>query len=215
MAAADQSSGKARAWQRMLSGRRLDLLDPSPLDVEIEDIAHGLARVARWNGQTIGEHAFSVAQHSLLVEKIFNRLVPDASVEWQILTLLHDAPEYVIGDMISPFKSVVGGGYKTVEKRLETAVHLRFGLPPHASRELKDRIKKADTVAAFFEATELAGFSIAEAQKFFGLPRGITRDMFDIIPLPSTEAQKRFVERFEAIEAMRVVKTGNAAGGVK
>ncbi len=215
MAAADQSSGKARAWQRMLSGRRLDLLDPSPLDVEIEDIAHGLARVARWNGQTIGEHAFSVAQHSLLVEKIFNRLVPDASVEWQILTLLHDAPEYVIGDMISPFKSVVGGGYKTVEKRLEAAVHLRFGLPPHASRELKDRIKKADTVAAFFEATELAGFSIAEAQKFFGLPRGITRDMFDIIPLPSTEAQKRFVERFEAIEAMRVVKTGNAAGGVK
>lgn len=204
-----------RAWQRMLSGRRLDLLDPSPLDVEIADIAHGLARVARWNGQTRGDHAFSVAQHSLIVENIFCRMCVNATPDDMQMALLHDAPEYVIGDMISPFKSVVGGGYKTVEKRLEAAVHLRFGLPPHASRELKDRIKKADTVAAFFEATELAGFSIAEAQKFFGLPRGITRDMFDIIPLPSTEAQKRFVERFEAIEAMRVVKTGNAAGGVK
>lgn len=204
-----------RAWQRMLSGRRLDLLDPSPLDVEIADIAHGLARVARWNGQTRGDHAFSVAQHSLIVENIFCRICANATPDDMQMALLHDAPEYVIGDMISPFKSVVGGGYKTVEKRLEAAVHLRFGLPPHASRELKDRIKKADTVAAFFEATELAGFSIAEAQKFFGLPRGITRDMFDIIPLPSTEAQERFVERFEAIEAMRVVKTGNAAGGVK
>jgi len=199
----------------MLSGRRLDLLDPSPLDIEIEDIAHGLARVARWNGQTHGDCAFSVAQHCVMVEEIAAMVEPALDRMWRLAALLHDAPEYVIGDMISPFKSVVGGGYKTVEKRLEAAVHLRFGLPPHASRELKDRIKKADTVAAFFEATELAGFSIAEAQKFFGLPRGITRDMFDIIPLPSTEAQKRFVERFEAIEAMRVVKTGNAAGGVK
>ena len=199
-----------RAFQRMLSGRRLDLLDPSPLDVEIEDIAHGLARVARWNGQTTGAQIFSVAQHSVLVESIAADLDPGMPARWRMMALLHDAPEYVIGDMISPFKSVVGGGYKTVEKRLEAAVHLRFGLPPHASRELKDRIKKADTVAAFFEATELAGFSTAEAQKFFGLPRGITRDMFDMTPLPSTEAQKQFIERFEAIEAMRAVKTGSA-----
>lgn len=192
-----------RAWQRMLSGRRLDLLDPSPLDVELADIAHGLARVARWNGQTRGDHAFSVAQHSLIVESIFCRLNASASPNDMLMALLHDAPEYVIGDMISPFKSVVGGGYKSVEKRLEAAVHLRFSLPPHASRELKDRIKKADTVAAFFEATELAGFSLAEAQKFFGLPRGISRDMIEIEPVPALEAQSRFMERFEAIEALR------------
>lgn len=198
-----------RAWQRMLSGRRLDLLDPSPLDVEIADIAHGLARVARWNGQTRGDHAFSVAQHCLIVEAIFCRLYPDATPAERQMALLHDAPEYVIGDMISPFKSVVGGGYKTVEKRLEAAVHLRFGLPPHASRALKDRIKKSDTVAAFFEATGLAGFSAAEAQKFFGLPRGITRDMFDMTPLPSTEAQRLFIERFEAIEAIRETGHGD------
>ncbi len=192
-----------RAWQRMLSGRRLDLLDPSPLDVELADIAHGLARVARWNGQTRGDQAFSVAQHSLIVEAIFCRMDAAATPEHMLMALLHDAPEYVIGDMISPFKSVVGGGYKSVEKRLEAAVHLRFGLPPHASRELKDRIKKADTVTAYFEATELAGFSMAEAQKFFGLPRGITKDMIDIEPMSALEAQGRFVQRFEAIELLR------------
>ncbi len=192
-----------RAWQRMLSGRRLDLLDPSPLDVELADIAHGLARVARWNGQTRGDHAFSVAQHSLIVDTIFCHLNASASPDDMLMALLHDAPEYVIGDMISPFKSVVGGGYKSVEARLEAAIHLRFSLPPHPTRELKDRIKKADTVAAFFEATELAGFSLAEAQKFFGLPRGISRDMIAIDPVPALEAQRRFIERFEAIEALR------------
>jgi 5'-deoxynucleotidase YfbR-like HD superfamily hydrolase len=171
----------------MLSGRRLDLLDPSPLDVEIGDIAHGLARVARWNGQTSGEHAFSVAQHCLVVEAIFCRLGATTADE-QLVALLHDAPEYVIGDMISPFKSVVGGGYKAVE---------------HPSPELKDRIKKADTIAAYFEATLLAGFSRDEAKKFFGQPRGITQDMLPIDPMPVMEAQRLFCERFDAIEAAR------------
>lgn len=191
-----------RAWQRMLSGRRLDLLDPSPLDVELSDIAHGLARVARWNGQTSGDHAFSVAQHSLVVEDIFRRF-NEATPDECLIALLHDAPEYVIGDMISPFKSVVGGGYKLVEKRLEAAVHLRFGLPPHPARDLKDKIKKADTIAAYFEATLLAGFTSAEAQKFFGQPRGITKDMLTIEPMPAVEAQRLFSERFDAIEVMR------------
>ncbi|MQW88461.1 YfbR-like 5'-deoxynucleotidase [Sinorhizobium saheli] len=192
----------ARAWQRMLSGRRLDLLDPSPLDVELTDIAHGLARVARWNGQTAGNHAFSVAQHSLLVEDIFRR-TNRCNAEDCLMALLHDAPEYVIGDMISPFKAVVGGGYKTVEKRLESAVHLRFGLPPHTPRELKERIKKADRVAAYFEATELAGFSAEEARKFFGQPRGITRETLLIDPLPAIEAQRLFAARFDALETER------------
>jgi 5'-deoxynucleotidase YfbR-like HD superfamily hydrolase len=186
----------------MLSGRRLDLLDPSPLDVEISDIAHGLARVARWNGQTEGDHAFSVAQHSLVVEQIFC-LICDATPDEQMAALLHDAPEYVIGDMISPFKSVVGGGYKAVEKRLEAAIHVRFGLPPHATRELKDRIKKADQIAAYFEATLLAGFTASEAEKFFGRPRGITRDVLMIDPLPAIEAQRLFSARFDALEAAR------------
>ncbi|OHV72284.1 YfbR-like 5'-deoxynucleotidase [Ensifer sp. LCM 4579] len=193
----------ARAWQRMLSGRRLDLLDPSPLDVELADIAHGLARVARWNGQTTGDHAFSVAQHSLLVEEIFRR-TNRCNADDCLMALLHDAPEYVIGDMISPFKAVVGGGYKAVENRLESAVHLRFGLPAHTPRELKDRIKKADRVAAYFEATEIAGFSPEEARKFFGQPRGITRETLLIDPLPAIEAQRLFSARFGAIEAERV-----------
>ena len=187
----------------MLSGRRLDLLDPSPLDVELADIAHGLARVARWNGQTRGDHAFSVAQHSLIVEAIFCHLNASASPDDMLMALLHDAPEYVIGDMISPFKAVVGGGYKTVEKRLEAAVHLRFGLPPVTPAAVKAKIKKADQVAAFFEATELAGFSHAEAVKFFGAPRGITLDMIDITPVPALEAQRLFSARFEALERER------------
>jgi 5'-deoxynucleotidase YfbR-like HD superfamily hydrolase len=186
----------------MLSGRRLDLLDPSPLDVEISDIAHGLARVARWNGQTRGDHAFSVAQHCLVVEEVFRRCT-DSDCQNLMMALLHDAPEYVIGDMISPFKSVVGGGYKTVEHRLEAAIHLRFGLPAHPGQELKTQIKKADTVAAFFEATELAGFSVEEARKFFGQPRGITRDMLMLEPMPALEAQSRFLKRFAELDAER------------
>lgn len=192
-----------RAWQRMLSGRRLDLLDPSPLDVEIADIAHGLARVARWNGQTHGEHAFSVAQHCLVVEEIFRRAQPAASPVALQMALLHDAPEYVIGDMISPFKSVVGGGYKTVEHRLEAAIHLRFGLPAHPTKDLKTQIKKADTVSAYFEATELAGFTAAEASKIFGQPRGITLNMLPMQPMPAVEAQRLFLQRFHAIETLR------------
>ncbi len=157
-----------RAWQRMLSGRRLDLLDPTPVDIEIEDIAHGLAFVARWNGQTMGDYPYSVAEHSLLVESIFGRIAPKATPQQRMTALLHDAPEYVIGDMISPVKTAVGPGYKELDKRLEAAIHLRFGLPAETPPALKRQIKKADNVSAWLEATQLAGFTPAEANKFFG-----------------------------------------------
>jgi 5'-deoxynucleotidase YfbR-like HD superfamily hydrolase len=200
---ADRVGAPARAWQRMLSGRRLDLLDPSPLDVEISDIAHGLARVARWNGQTKGDHAFSVAQHSLLVEEIFSTLCKDVRPETQLAALLHDAPEYVIGDMISPFKSVVGGGYKSCEQRLQHAIHLRFSLPATLPEKLRQDIKRADQIAAYFEATELAGFSVPEATQFFGRPRGITVDRFDLSPRPAKNVQSTFLKRFATIEHSR------------
>ena len=200
---ADKVGAPPRAWQRMLSGRRLDLLDPSPLDLEISDIAHGLARVSRWNGQTGGDHAFSVAQHSLLVEAIFSQLSKNPSPDEQLAALLHDAPEYVIGDMISPFKAVVGGGYKQVELRLQHAIHVRFSLAPEIGERLKKQIKRADQVAAYFEATQLAGFSVQEATKFFGRPRGISLDGFDLACRPAKTAQAAFLKRFEAIEHMR------------
>jgi 5'-deoxynucleotidase YfbR-like HD superfamily hydrolase len=201
--AADRAGAPARAWQRMLSGRRLDLLDPSPLDVEISDIAHGLARVARWNGQTSGEHAFSVAQHSLLVEALFADIQPEASADARLAALLHDAPEYVIGDMISPFKSVMGGSYKDCEFRLQRAIHLRFSLPPELSPGLRKEIKRADQIAAYFEATLLAGFSTAEATEFFGRPRGFNADRFDFTPRSVVWAQNAFLKRFSAIEGLR------------
>ena len=168
-----------RAWQRMLSGRILDLLDPTPMDIEIEDIAHGLAFVARWNGQTRGDYAYSVAEHSLLVEEIFARLNPDAPAKWRLAALLHDAPEYVIGDMISPVKAAVGPGYGLLDERLTAAVHLRFGLPSVIPAPVKKRIKQADKISAWLEATQIAGFTMGEADKFFGTPdptlaRGLT-----------------------------------------
>jgi uncharacterized protein len=184
----------------MLSGRRLDLLDPSPLDIEIDDIAHGLARVARWNGQTIGAHSFSVAQHCLLVEAIASHLNPDWPKDWRLMALLHDAPEYVIGDMISPFKVVMGDAYKSVELRLLTAIHLRFGLPAVTPAILLRKTKDADKIAAFFEATELAGFEREEALKFFGRPQALPREVMDLLKPLSTElAQERFVARFREL----------------
>lgn len=191
-----------RAWQRMLSGRRLDLLDPSALDIEIEDIAHGLARVARWNGQTRGAHSFSVAQHSLLVEAIADHLDPDCTNAVRLMALLHDAPEYVIGDMISPFKAVMGDAYKGVELRLLSAIHLRFGLPAATPAALRRRIKSADMIAAFLEATELAGFSREEALQFFGRPQALPRAVLAWLdPLDTEAAQTAFLQRFAALSA--------------
>ena len=199
----DRTGAPARAWQRMLSGRRLDLLDPSPLDIEISDIAQGLARVARWNGQTAGDHAYSVAQHSLLVEHIFALQTAEATPEDRLAALLHDAPEYVIGDMISPFKSVVGGDYKAVEERLSRAIHIRFSLPPALSERTRKAIKRADQCAAYFEATALAGFSTAEAAQFFGRPNGISIDGLDLASRPAKAVQAAFMKRFSAIERKR------------
>jgi len=190
-----------RAWQRMLSGRRLDLLDPSPLDVEVDDIAHGLARVARWNGQTQGSHIFSVAQHSLLVEALARTKAPRLDHKGRLAVLLHDAPEYVIGDMISPFKAVIGDSYKAVEKRLLAAIHLRFGLPAKLPETLQALIKSADRSAAYLEATRLAGFAEAEARKFFGPPpkfsAALERD--HLKPWAAGTAQARYQERFKKL----------------
>src|SRR5215475_13401247 len=196
-----RNNAAPRAWQRMLSGRRLDLLDPSPLDVEIADIAHGLARVARWNGQTKGDHIFSVAQHTLLVEALARLRVPRLDRPARLAVLLHDAPEYVIGDMISPFKAVIGDGYKAIEQRLLGAIHVRFGLPAALPREVVALIKAADHAAAYIEATRLAGFGAAEARRFFGRPPAfsarIERDY--LTPWPATQAEARYLERFHKL----------------
>jgi hypothetical protein len=194
---------QTRAWQRMLSGRRLDLLDPSPDDIEIEDIAHGLARVARWNGQTLGDHAFSVAQHALVVCDIASALDAALPTRWQLAALLHDAPEYVIGDLISPFKAAVGLDYKAFEARLLRAIHVRFGLPPELPIDVVASIKSADRIAAYHEATLLAGFALEEASRFFGDPTGLPADMVKSLqrlsPQPAAAAQAAFLARFNAL----------------
>ncbi|MEE9329177.1 MAG: HD family hydrolase [Parvularculaceae bacterium] len=197
MAKADIKNGIPRAWQRMLSGRRLDILDPSPMDVEIEDIAHGLARVSRWNGQTTGPLAFNVAQHSVIVEELCQKLAPKWPTKWRLAALIHDAPEYVIGDLISPFKAALGARYREIEDGLERAIHIRFGLPPHLPESVAKTIKRADRICAFFEAQQFAGFSHTEASKLFGAPRNVLP--FQIKALSVDQSQKLFLQRFESL----------------
>jgi hypothetical protein len=198
-----QNVPQKRAWQRMLSGRRLDLLDPSPEDIEITDIAHGLARVARWNGQTVGDHAFSVAEHALIVEAIVSDRMPQRSNAEALAALLHDAPEYVIGDLISPFKTAIGLDYKAFELRILAAIHLRFGLPAILQPHLAAAIKAADTVAAYYEATRLAGFTEDEARLYFGEPGELSlplKQRLDRLTASSTdEAERQFLQRFTSL----------------
>jgi uncharacterized protein len=196
------SDAPRRAWQRMLSGRRLDLIDPSPFDIEISDIAHGLARVARWNGQTQGPEIFSVAQHSLLVEALFAARNASSPREARLAALLHDAPEYVIGDMISPFKAAVGGDYKRVEARLQRSVLIRFGLPAELPDDLERSIKIADRASAYIEATALAGFSVAEARKLFGEPDLPVHDFAGYLePRRPSDVETQFLARFAELDA--------------
>jgi hypothetical protein len=190
-----------RAWQRMLSGRRLDLLDPTPVDIEIEDIAHGLAFVARWNGQTRGDYPYSVAEHSLLVEEILARMQPETPAKWRLAALLHDAPEYVIGDMISPVKAAVGPGYGELDARLSAAIHLRFGLPAVLPKSVKQAIKRADRVSAWLEAVQLAGFSEAEADRFFGRPESGLTGGLTLRLRPPAEVRADFTARHATLMA--------------
>ncbi len=190
---------QVRAWQRMLSGRRLDLLDPTPMDIEIADIAHGLAFVARWNGQTSGEHPYSVAEHSLLVEELFALANPDAPARWRLAALLHDAPEYVIGDMISPVKAAVGPVYRELDERLAAAIHLRFGLPAALPAAVKRAIKRADRCSAWLEATQIAGFSRDEANRLFGFPQSGLIAGRGIEPRPAVQVRSDYLDRHRTL----------------
>ncbi len=194
----------SRAWQRMLSGRRLDLLNPSPEDIEIEDIAHGLARVARWNGQTVGQHAFSVAQHVVEVERIASAENSDWPARWRMAALLHDSAEYVIGDLISPFKNAIGLDYRNFENNLLKAIYTRFAIPTEIPDHVTSEIKRADSISAYIEATQLAGFSTEEATRFFGAPSLCavqqTERLSRLIAWPTDTAQQHFIARFRELE---------------
>jgi 5'-deoxynucleotidase YfbR-like HD superfamily hydrolase len=193
----------ARAWQRMLSGRRLDLLDPTPMDIEIGDIAHGLAFVARWNGQTLGDWPYSVAEHSLLVEEIYSRMNPKADEKWRLAALLHDAPEYVIGDMISPVKAAVGPAYGDLDARLQAAINIRFGLPAQVPAPVKKAIKRADRVSAWLEATQIAGFGTSESDRFFGKHDPAITDGLSVHLRPPVEVRTAFLARFDQLAGRR------------
>ena len=187
-----------RAWQRMLSGRKLDILSPSPFDIEIEDIALGLSRVTRWNGQTTGKHPYSVAQHSMLLEELFNIEHPDLDKKWNLAALLHDAPEYVIGDLITPFKYALNNSYRYVENNLMRAIYLRFGLPASLPKHIESKIKKIDKALAWFEAIDLAGYKENEASQIIRKPNLNSKHQI-IIALSANDVEKKFLKRFKEI----------------
>ena len=191
-----------RAWQRMLSGRRLDLLDPTPMDIEIGDIAHGLAFVARWNGQTYGDWPYTVAEHALLVEHIFSLIDPAVAPKWQLAALLHDAPEYVIGDMISPVKAALGQEYGEMDERLTAAIHRRFGLPAALPAPIRKRIKTADRISARLEAIRIAGFSEAEARRLFPVANADIMKGLEIRLRPPAEVRQAFLQRHAELIAL-------------
>lgn len=187
-----------RIWQRMLSGRRLNLAEPSALDIEIEDIARGLSRINRWSGQTKGQHGFSVAQHSVLVTEQLRLLQPKATTELLRAALLHDAAEYVIGDMISPFKKFIAGSYLDVENQLQAAIHQRFALPHPLPQTWTAGIKRADRHIAWLEATQLAGFSPTDAHKFIAkTPKKLIQTCLEACS--PNKAEQQFLALFQEI----------------
>ena len=187
-----------RAWQRMLSGRKLDILSPSPLDIEIEDICLGLSRVTRWNGQTTGKHAYSVAQHSVVVEEVFNLEYPYLNKKWKLAALLHDAPEYVIGDLITPFKYALNNSYRDVEDNLIKAIHIRFGLPADLPKSIEAKIKRIDKAVAWYEAINIAGYNNEEALVILKKPI-LKNKLGNILPMSPNAIAKKFLKRFSEL----------------
>ena len=188
---------KPRSWQRMLSGRRLDLLNPSPLDIEIEDIARGISRVARWNGQTSGEYPLSVAQHSVIVAELLKSYNKNIEVKWQLAALLHDAAEYIISDMITPLKSFLGEEYIQLEGKIQSAINIRFSLPGEIPKKIYKLIKNCDRQTAFIEAIQLAGFTLKEAKRTLKMPTLIPD--YKIIPISANKAEKLFLKKFKEL----------------
>ena len=188
---------KPRSWQRMLSGRRLDLLNPSPLDIEIEDIARGISRVARWNGQTLGEYPLSVAQHSVIVAELLKSYNENIEIKWQLAALLHDAAEYIISDMITPLKSFLGEEYIQLEEKIQSAINIRFSLPGEIPKKIYKLIKNCDRQTAFIEAIQLAGFTLKEAKKTLKMPKLIPD--YKIIPISANKAEKLFLKKFKEL----------------
>jgi 5'-deoxynucleotidase YfbR-like HD superfamily hydrolase len=190
-----------RVFQRMRSGRRLHLLDPSPVDVEISDAIYGISRQMRWNGQTTGEVGFTVAQHSVTVEAIFTAMVwPKAPVEARLAALVHDLAEWVLSDLSTPVKAVIkAAGYGELEQRVDRAIRLRIGLPAVLPEAWIDPLKRADRIAGVTEAVRLAGWSEADARRDVG--KGYRGKLWEgpLDPLPEAAARAQWLARFAAL----------------
>lgn len=185
-------------------------MKPAAREVDIEDIARGLSRLPRWNGQTKGSLAFSVAQHSLLVRFLFAELDPKAEKCWQLAALLHDGPEYALGDLIAPFKKVVGETYHQVEQSLQQAIHRRFSLPKVLPSSVAARVEKADRWSASLEAQVLTSFpkeTIAQLSPLSSRPfPGAAHALLE--PWPSHVAQGRFLQEFARLYEEKGVSLG-------
>ncbi|HZX28156.1 MAG TPA: phosphohydrolase [Telluria sp.] len=198
-----------RAWVRMPSGRRLDLLDPTPFDWDDEDLALGLARTFRWGGHSAWPQPLSVAQHSIAVLYLRRRLTPGPlPAKAELRELLHDAEEGLLGfDAISVIKPFLGEQFRALTQRLEHAVFVRYGLPAWTRAEHALH-KRADRLAAASEAVHVAGWSAAEVRSTLKItieplaedPLVATYGGTPWEPWPARDAAERFMAELEALK---------------
>jgi uncharacterized protein len=198
----------ARAWVRLLSGKRLDLLNPTPFDWEDEDLALGLARTYRWGGHSAWPLPLSVAQHSLFVLQLRRQRFPDAKdARADLRELLHDADEGLLGfDSISPLKPFLGEAYHDLVARLQTAIGVRYGLPAWTAKEKRIH-KEADRIAAATEAVRVVGWTLDEVHRVLRIPfEPLTQDPLEPVyggkafaPWPPQLAAERFLAELQAL----------------
>ena len=200
----------ARAWVRLLSGKRLDLLDPTPFDWEDKDLALGLARTYRWGGHSAWPLPLSVAQHSLFVLCLRRLWFPAArDPRADLRELLHDADEGLLGfDCISVLKPFLGDAYRQLTTRLAAVIALRYNLPAWTTKEQRSH-KKADRIAAASEAVHVVGWTEAEVRNVLHIPfKPLAKDpLVDIYggapwePWPPQLAAERFLAELETLTA--------------
>jgi len=171
-----------RAWRRLPSTRRIDLMNPDPDAWTDRDLACLMSRTARWAGESSWQETLSVAQHSLMVLELMRLTAPvPMTAAEELRELLHDAEEGFLGfDPISPLKQAFGDPFRQVADRLLTCIFTRYGVTDWDA-EAYARHKLADRTAAAGEAVHCVGWSPSEVVDVLG----ITAPIPDIDPLAS------------------------------
>jgi hypothetical protein len=172
-------------WMMTASGLQFWPLDPRVDEIEIGDIATGLAHQGRYNGQT--SRFYSVAQHSIHLADYFSARSDHDFARW---ALLHDAAEAYIGDMIRPLKPIFLS-FLEIESRIERCIFERFDL----KGDIPQAVKDADTRILTDEFIHLFP---TEAVERHGLHKR-ARLGINVARLTPGDARALFLHRFERL----------------